>query len=221
MEMLNLILKDLLIQKKTLGFLGLYIIIFSIAFQSVGSGAFTGIVIAVTYQLVVTASSLEEKAGSDIILNSLPISRGKIVAAKYLSVILYGLMAVLGYVIYSSILSLVPISVSVPSITPESLAAAFAGIMVMNSIYYPVYFKTGFIRARIISFILFFAFFFGLMTLFEAASGKSSNAIFQAIAEFFNSVDKTQFSLMIIGGTLLFMLASFGLSVKLYKGREF
>jgi hypothetical protein len=221
MEMLNLILKDLLIQKKTLGFLGLYIIIFSIAFQSVGSGAFTGIVIAVTYQLVVTASSLEEKAGSDIILNSLPISRGKIVAAKYLSVILYGLMAVLGYVIYSSILSLVPISVSVPSITPESLAAAFAGIMVMNSIYYPVYFKTGFIRARIISFILFFAFFFGLMTLFEAASGKSSNAIFQAIAEFFNSVDKTQFSLMIIGGALLFMLASFGLSVKLYKGREF
>jgi ABC-2 type transport system permease protein len=221
MEMLNLILKDLLIQKKTLGFLGLYIIIFSIAFQSVGSGAFTGIVIAVTYQLVVTASSLEEKAGSDIILNSLPISRGKIVAAKYLSVILYGLMAVLGYVIYSSILSLVPISVSVPSITPESLAAAFAGIMVMNSIYYPVYFKTGFIRARIISFILFFAFFFGLMTLFEAASGKSSNAIFQPIAEFFNSVDKTQFSLMIIGGALLFMLASFGLSVKLYKGREF
>jgi len=219
--MLNLILKDLLIQKKTLGFLGLYIIIFSIAFQSVGSGAFTGIVIAVTYQLVVTASSLEEKAGSDIILNSLPISRGKIVAAKYLSVILYGLMAVLGYVIYSSILSLVPISVSVPSITPESLAAAFAGIMVMNSIYYPVYFKTGFIRARIISFILFFAFFFGLMTLFEAASGKSSNAIFQPIAEFFNSVDKTQFSLMIIGGALLFMLASFGLSVKLYKGREF
>jgi len=221
MEMLNLILKDLLIQKKTLGFLGLYIIIFSIAFQSVGSGAFTGIVIAVTYQLVVTASSLEEKAGSDIILNSLPISRGKIVAAKYLSVILYGLMAVLGYVIYSSILSLVPISVSVPPITPESLAAAFAGIMVMNSIYYPVYFKTGFIRARIISFILFFAFFFGLMTLFEAASGKSSNAIFQPIAEFFNSVDKTQFSLMIIGGALLFMLASFGLSVKLYKGREF
>jgi len=219
--MLNLILKDLLIQKKTLGFLGLYIIIFSIAFQSVGSGAFTGIVIAVTYQLVVTASSLEEKAGSDIILNSLPISRGKIVAAKYLSVILYGLMAVLGYVIYSSILSLVPISVSVPPITPESLAATFAGIMVMNSIYYPVYFKTGFIRARIISFILFFAFFFGLMTLFEAASGKSSNAIFQAIAEFFNSVDKTQFSLMIIGGALLFMLASFGLSVKLYKGREF
>jgi ABC-2 type transport system permease protein len=82
MEMLNLILKDLLIQKKTLGFLGLYIIIFSIAFQSVGSGAFTGIVIAVTYQLVVTASSLEEKAGSDIILNSLPISRGKIVASN-------------------------------------------------------------------------------------------------------------------------------------------
>jgi hypothetical protein len=34
-------------------------------------------------------------------------------------------------------------------------------------------------------------------------------------------VDKTQFSLMIIGGALLFMLASFGLSVKLYKGREF
>ena len=74
--MLNLILKDILIQKKTLGFVGLYILILSIAFQSIGAGAFIGIIIAVTYQLVVTAGSHEDKAGADIIMNSLPEPQG-------------------------------------------------------------------------------------------------------------------------------------------------
>lgn len=221
MEMLNLIFKDLLIQKKTLGFLGLYIIILTLAFQSVGSGAFTSIIIAVTYQLVITAGSLEEKTGSDIVLNSLPISREKIVAAKYLSVFFYGLMAVLAYLIYAALLRLVPIPINIPPITQESLAAAFTVIMVMNGIYYPVYFKTGFVRARIISLIVFFAFFFGLISLFEAAGGSSSHGVLQAIAGFFSSVNKTQFSLMLIGGALIFMLASLILSIKLYRGREF
>jgi len=221
MEMINLILKDLIIQRKTLVFMGFYIILFTFAFQSVGAGAFAGIVIAVTYQLVVTASSLEDKAGSDIIMNSLPINRRELVMAKYLSVIMYGIMGVIGYMAFSLIIRLTSIPVNTPPITLESLAAAFAGIMVMNGIYYPVYFKFGFVKARIISFILFFAFFFGIMSLFEAASSHTSNESLLLLINLFSGANKVQSSILLIAGAFIFMLASCMLSMKIYKGREF
>ncbi len=219
--MLNLILKDILIQKRTLAFLGLYIILFIFGFQNLGAGAFTAIVIAVTYQLVATASNHEEKSGSDIAMNSFPISRREIVVSKYLSIIVYGFMAVLGYMAFSLILSFIPVPINIPSITLEDLATAFAGIMVMNSIYYPVYFKVGYIKARIISFILFFVFFFVVMTLFGIMNSEVPHAIFQAVTSFLSGVDKIQFFLVFIGGALIFMMASCALSIKFYNGREF
>lgn len=219
--MLNLILKDILIQKKTLAFIGLYILLFIFAFQSIGADAFAAITIAVTYQLVATASNHEEKAGSDIVLNSLPLSRKEIVVSKYLSVIVYGLMAVLGYMAFSLILSLIPISVNIAPITLESLAVAFAGIMVMNSIYYPIYFRVGYIKARIVTFILFFVFFFGVMSLLGAMSNNESNAMFHAVTSPLNGMSMLQFSLVLIVGALIFMGFSCALSIKLYNGREF
>lgn len=95
--MLNLILKDILLQKKTLAFVGLYIVIFMFAFQSIGTGAFSAIVIAVTYQMVGAVSNYEDKANSDIVMNSLPLTRKAIVFSKYLSILIYSLIAILGY----------------------------------------------------------------------------------------------------------------------------
>ncbi|MGI6140716.1 MAG: ABC-2 transporter permease [Caldicoprobacterales bacterium] len=219
--MLNLILKDILIQKKTLGFVGLYILILSIAFQSIGAGAFIGIIIAVTYQLVVTAGSHEDKAGADIIMNSLPLSRREIVISKYLSVIAYGLLAVLGYMAFSLVINLIPISVKISPITPENMALAFTGIMVMNSIYYPVYFKAGYVKSRIISFILYFVFFFGLMALFGVMNINGTGAMLNTVTGLLSGMNKVQFFLILTGGTLIFTLGSCILSIKFYNGREF
>jgi ABC-type transport system involved in multi-copper enzyme maturation permease subunit len=219
--MLNLILKDILVQKKTLAFLGLYIIVFIFAFQSIGAGAFSAIVIAVTYQMVSSVSNYEEKANSDIIMNSLPLSRKGIVFSKYLSIIVYALLAILGYMAFSLIITLIHIPVNIPPITLESLAAALAGIMLMNGIYYPVYFKMGYAKAKIVSFILFFLFFFGTMSLVEEATSEMPNKLLQSIVGRFSEGLDLQAFLILVGGALVLLLASYALSLRFYNNREF
>jgi ABC-type transport system involved in multi-copper enzyme maturation permease subunit len=219
--MLNLILKDILIQKKTLAFLGLYIIIFSISFQHTGAGAFAAIAVAVTYQMVATACGHEEKAGSDIIWNSMPLSREKIVLSKYLSVFVYALLAALGYMAFTLLLSFVRLPFRIVPITMESVAAGLIGILLMNGIYFPVYFKLGYMKARVVSFVLFFVFFFGIMSLAEVVSSNQSNALLQTITAALHGASDLQILFVMIGAALIFMLISYALSVKLYNSREF
>ena len=219
--MFNLILKDLLVQKKTLPFLGLYIIVFMFAFQSIGTGAFAGITIAITYQMVASASNYDEKANSDIIMNSMPLDRKAIVLSKYLSVILYFALATLGYMAFSIILSIIPIPINIPTITQENLVVAFLGVMVMNSIYYPVYFKMGNIKARIVSFILFFGAFFGVISMLDLINDSQNYQILNTISTFFNNGTDTQILLVMVGGTTVILLISYVLSVMFYNNREF
>lgn len=219
--MFNLILKDFLVQKKTLPFLGLYIIVFMFAFQSIGAGAFAAIAIAVTYQMVASASNYDEKANSDIIMNSMPLDRKSIVLSKYLSVVLYFVLATLGYMVFSMILNLIHIPINIPTISPKNLVVAFIGVMVMNGIYYPVYFKMGYIKTRIVSFILFFGAFFGVISLLDLMNDSQSNKILNTITTFFNNGTDTQILLMLVGGTLVLLLISYVISVKFYSNREF
>lgn len=219
--MLNLILKDILVQKKTLAFLGLYIIFFMFAFQSIGAGAFSAIVIAVTYQMVATVSNLEDKANSDIVMNSLPLTRKAIVFNKYLSIMVYALLAILGYMAFSLVLTLARIPVNIHPITLESLGAALAGVMLMNGIYYPIYFKMGYAKAKIVSFLLFFLFFFGAMTLVQEVARDVPSELLQSIIGHLSKGLDLQAFLILVGGALIFLILSYGLSVKFYNSREF
>lgn len=216
--MLNLILKDLLIQKKTIALLALYIIVFSIAFQNIGGGAFTAITIAITYQMVAVASSNEEKANSDIIMNSMPITRRTIVLSKYLSVFVYALLAVIGYMALFLISQLINIPLSIAPINLESLGASLLGVMLMNGIYYPVYFKLGYVKARIASFILFFVFFFGAMQLVDFIREVSP---LQQLGNVFSHISNMQVFFILIGFGLGFTVLSYVLSLKFYTHREF
>lgn len=51
--------------------------------------------VAISYMLVLSANANDEKNKSEIILNSLPISRSKIVFAKYLAVAVYIVLGLL------------------------------------------------------------------------------------------------------------------------------
>ncbi|MCG9969458.1 ABC-2 transporter permease [Pelotomaculum terephthalicicum JT] len=85
--MLNLILKDILIQKRTIIFALLYGVFIFFAFskppfsQCIYSMGAMGI----SYILILTALQADFKNNTMVILNSLPVRRSEIVASKYLS----------------------------------------------------------------------------------------------------------------------------------------
>jgi len=221
----NLIWKDILIQKKTLVYIGFYIILFGITFQNIMADPFPAVAVAVTYQMIATACSHEDKSGSDILWNSMPVSREKLVLSKYLSMFVYTLLASLGYMAVAAVVHLTRLPIKASPITAAGMVGSIIAIALMNGLYLPVYFRLGFMKARVASFILFFALFFGITlgvnALPEVIKKAQGNAALRAIVSALQSASDLQVSLLVLGLAFVFLLASFCLSVKFYRNREF
>jgi ABC-2 type transport system permease protein len=103
--MFNLVLKDILIQKKTF-VLGLfYIPIMAIAFQHSVTSMIPAGIVGLTYIVLITACAYDDKYKTDIMLNSLPLHRNSIVLARYMSLFLYYVIGVLDYVLFTAVIS--------------------------------------------------------------------------------------------------------------------
>lgn len=220
--MFRLILKDLLLQKKMVIWSLVYIIFFSFTFQGAGEVAVVPIIVAISYMLLMTGCAWEDKNNSDVLLNSLPISRTKIVAAKYLSVFVYALVVLPAYWLITSLL--MPLNnVTGLTIYPLNLMGVivgFATVALLSAFYLPVFFKVGYMRSRIINFALFFA-------VFALGSMSAKYLMKLPKPDWVDSLpDLTRYSDMtilwlILLVALLIQLASYAFALKFYKQREF
>jgi len=95
--MLNLIIKDMIIQKKTFLYVLLYSVFISFAFSSlkpIGVGLYVLNPVITTYFLITYALIYDDKNKSEIILNSLPLSRVDIVISKYISIFVFAAIGI-------------------------------------------------------------------------------------------------------------------------------
>ena len=203
--MFNLILKDILLQKKIIAFIFLYAIIFVFAFQSSEIFGFVAVVMAVTYTSMNTIASIEDKNKADVLLNSLPIRRKKLILAKYISIWIYMFMGILSYIIVTNLIKAFGLPIKVFPITVEAIMAAIISVVLINSIYLPVFFKFGYTKSRIISLILFISIFFGISTGMNAI-GFHQNKM---ISEFFTNLSDIQITSLTIALAFLILLCSY------------
>ncbi len=219
--MISLIIKDIFTLKKTFIFALLYVPFFMIAFQKMENAMLSAGIVGVTYILVVTACAYDEKSKADILLNSLPVNRFEIVLAKYISILLYAFIAMLEYFFIERLVMVIGIPFSISPVTFESLFGALFAVILMNSIYLPLFFKFGYVKSKIVSFVLFFVFFFGISTVVEIVKNADGNGIIKGyILKIMSQTDfltAVQFSLFLI----LIFLGSILISVKFYNKREF
>jgi len=209
---LNLILKDLLLLKKYIFFGLAYILIMIIAFQNLpGTAMLSAGTVAMTYILVVNSCAYDDKNKADLLLNSLPLSRCDVVLARYLSVFLFASLAIIFYAIIAGVNKFVGLPLKVSPITGEGIVGALLAASFMHSIYLPSYFKFGFIKARLVSFVLFFVVFFGAGT-------------------FINRINSIEGSLQVLPrqGNIIFLLVamaliivSYFISLRSYNSRDF
>lgn len=219
--MLNLILKDILLQKRSIALMLFYGIIFIIAFQGSEVSAFVAVLVAITYTSINTVAAIEEKNKADIILNSLPIKRGRIILAKYISLFAYMLMGVLSYLAATTIIKTLNLPIKVFPITIEAFIGAVSTVVFMNSIYLPVFFKYGYTKSRVVSFILFFSMFFGVSSGIAYLKAQQDINWIRSILGFLASASELQITAFTIGIILLMLLCSYIISLKIYKNREF
>ena len=222
--MLNLVIKDILIQKKSLLYAFLYAIFLSITFSTLkpeGMGLYVLCPIVITYLLIYYAVNYDDKNKSEIIINSLPIKREDIVIAKYISTFIYAIIGIIYATVIALIGKYIGFSIYTMSISLLDIILVFAAVGIFASIFFPVYFKFGAIKARIFNILLFMIIFFLPVTAIDYAIKHPNNTLVQKLNYFINNTSSfTQNSLVLIIG-MIFFLVSIMISIHIYNNREF
>lgn len=222
--MLNLLRKDIIIQKKTFLIAFLYTILFSITFSSfkpIGLGLYVVAPIVVAYTFITNAIDYDEKNKCEIILNSLPLKRTDIVISKYISIFIFVIIGI----IYSILIGVIGKMTGLPfyniSVSLSDIVLVLTSTCVYCSIFFPFNFKFGVIKMKIINTLLFMLSIFLPTIGFNCATTNSNNILVQKFNYFLNNTSRlTQDSLVIIIG-LVFLLISLIISIRIYNNKEF
>lgn len=226
--MINLIIKDLKLQKK-ICIIGIAFYIFMIF--SLGSASksipetFNSFIFNISYAFmtiymvclsVLYSDAYDEKNKSHIILNSLPLNRSTLVIAKYLSLFIYPIIYLTAILAFSNILRFL-----FPKLVPLNIIGILLSISFIGlafSIYYPLYFKIG--RKMLGIYRLFiWSLLIIIPTVFDKMIKKVPLSLVQDILNNIASNYKFYLTLLFIIAICLIILSCM-LSIKLYKNRD-
>ncbi|NLU51670.1 MAG: ABC-2 transporter permease [Clostridiaceae bacterium] len=219
--MFNLIFKDILIQRKSLLFGVIYVFVLILCFQDTGITMFLTSAIGFSYMMIQSACAYDDKNKSDILLNSLPISRNTIVVSKYVSAFVFSGISIVVYSLLTVIINLLKLPIKVSPITLEGVIGILFAIVLMCGIYFPVYFKIGYIKSKVYNFILIFGILFLTTTLLPAILGDKSKVIIQILTKFFSSQSDLIIAIKMLILIILFFSISCMISLNIYRKREF
>ena len=229
--MVNLVWKDLLLLKRSLWFTALYVLLALFVFRTMPGGALSAATVGATYMLMIQALTQDDKNKSEIMLNSLPMRRQDIVLAKYLSVFIYAILAIIGCLLAQSMVSIIGIPMPIGWISLEKITGALVAMAVLTSIYFPIYFKFGYLRSRMVGMILFLACFFFLPMVIgltvQELGGVGNPAIrnilamLQEAGNWLQTQADWQIATYFLALALILMAASARLSLGFYRRREF
>lgn len=223
--MASLILKDLLLNKKTFGISLLYSLFAIFVFRNMPGGAFVVSAIGIGYLFMIRAVTADDKNQFERILCSLPIKRSRIVLAKYFSMLVYAGIGILSYLLVSSILRLLKPGMNINPITGAEILLMLFTLFLMASIYLPLYFKWGYMKTQVIHTLMFLFLFFmpSFVSGFLYSEQKNPilKALIQPVHNFFTNLSPLGASLFTLGLTVILTGISIRLSIGIYTKQEF
>ncbi|MBO8170272.1 MAG: ABC-2 transporter permease [Bacillaceae bacterium] len=217
----SLIAKDFLVQKRQLWFSLFYYVIFMYLASQLGNTAFILMVVMITFIFTATSAAYDDKSKSDILLNSLPVRRNQIVLAKYLSFLIASIFHIIVFALLGWVINQLGLWQMEP-VTWLHILIALLNLSLLNGIYLPVYFRFGYIKSRILQFVVFF-------TIFSLGTGlgnylstnpQTVESINHLARRFLSWPDGLQV-LMTLLIVMSILLVSFLLSAYFYGKREF
>src|SRR5665648_5488 len=228
--MVNLVWKDFLLLKRSLWLAPLYAFFAFFAFRTMPDGGLSAATVAVTYMLLLQAIIQDDKNQSEVMLNSLPLRRGNIVLAKYLSAFVYATLGILSFLLAQGIVTVVGIPLSINQISLEEIFGALIAMVVLIGSYFPIYFKFGYLRSRIVGTILFVASIFisaMAVSLMQGLGGEHNPTLqtivasIQSVVGWLQTQADWQIASYVLALALILTAASALLSLRFYAGREF
>ena len=161
--------------------------------------------------------AFDEHGKSEAIINSLPLKKWEIVAARHLSSLILLIYSFLVMSAWIGILKV--IGISYPHAIPWTsvIATGVITCAIGTVILFPILFKVNFVKARWISFFIMFIFIIPLFNSLPKPTAPQPLVLMQTIL-------RIPDSLAVCAATLVFGLLtmiSILISTKLYKAREF
>lgn len=201
--MFNLVIKDVKVQKKDKSlFLFILLNISNVFIFQKNYGISLFICFISIYLLTVYANAYDFKYNSELMINSMPVNRKIVVSAKYLSVFLFFICASIITIILCSILHIVLPGLVKNMINADAVIIEFFIISIYYSIFFPVYYKFGYMKSRWANFIIMMIIGTFVSIAVQISGGFIKDSIIAVIS-------------------VLLMLISFFISVRIYSNKEF
>ncbi len=210
--MIGLIKKDLFIVKRNLRSLLLIILVFSFLTIN-GQSEFSFFAVYMSVVLMMSTFSYDEYNKSDAFIRTLPNGRSDAVKAKYISTLIIEIASVLFSVLLSIISGILKNNLNIMEILEISFYS-WLGILLVQTIFYPIIYKFGIEKGRIGIFLSVFgvALVFGLLSKLGININIASNIL--------KSLEDILVYLIPIGVVILF-LVSYKISKKIYSNKEY
>jgi ABC-type transport system involved in multi-copper enzyme maturation permease subunit len=221
--MFSLVVKDILIQKKSLYSMILYPLVGVLALgYSFGiSSGYIFSIVSIGYVMVLAASGYDEKNKFDIVINSLPVSRDDAVIAKYLSVLVIFIIATLLTGIAGLLVKISGLFPFVDIINVSEIISAAVTLCIYFSIYFPLNFKFGTIKMKYVNMFLYLAFYCAILAANSVAKQGESGAMIQRLTSFIGGLPKNSLYCLIAAVLLIIVSVSINISIKIYRRKDF
>lgn len=160
--MTQLIKKELILEKKLFWFSFLYSIFLFFVFANpvIKECTYSMTAFGISYVAILGIAQAEYKNNSDIVMNSLPVTRPEIVKAKYLSVLTCAVFALIIAGAVGLGFHQLPGTFHYRLINRFDILTTIVSVAVIAAVSLPVYFKTGAQWARMINMAVFMLIFF-------------------------------------------------------------
>ncbi|MBV4414961.1 ABC-2 transporter permease [Clostridium tyrobutyricum] len=211
--MVNLILKDILIQKKS--FILVIILSFLLLITSKRhlEGIYPFIAVFTVYAFVATSFYKDEKI--EIMLNSLPVNKVTIVISRYLSTFIFVITNIIILSLIAILVKYIGILYLPNVINIESILVSLIITIFLVCILLPIYFKYGYFSTRYITIVLLVSIFFIFISL-----PKISGEKVQYMYIYLNSIPETIMKSIILLLCCIVFLVSTTLSCNIYKNKD-
>jgi len=221
--MLNLVLKDFLVQKKTFLMAFIYSIFFFVVFSN---PAYRDIVyavgsVAIGYIFISYATTWDDKNDSEIMLNSLPVVRKDIVMARYVFAILVSLLGTVIMALTGIVINIAGF-MELRYIALRDFAISLFMISIFVSLYLPIHYKFKHHERyfRIILFLLGFFIPQYLVDYIKSNSDSASSTLIMVL-NLLAKLSDLQLDMLLVIMSLLLMAVSMAVSLAIYNNKEF
>lgn len=219
----KLLIKDFMIMKKHLWIAIVYsgIVFFMFRNPQTYVMVYAMGITMIAYIMIMYVTAYDDKNNSEVILNSLPISREKIVISRYVSVFLSVLISIISMAVMGYAFQRLNILEGVRLIRVIDIISALIAVGVISFLFLPIYFKFGYIKAKMFNLLVFAICFAGPSVARKMFGNIKKPQWVENFANYVNNGSAVTAGMVFLGGMLILGLISLTVSIYIYKRRDF